>query len=93
MKKEQALYKRERAAFAALHRFQHEFCWPALRLDMDRWIPELLHVLELNLGYLQWKHCTLKHCDAFCREMIAVISERPGGATRQSQERRWQGKG
>ena len=53
MKKEQALYKRERAAFAALHRFQHEFCWPALRLDMDRWIPELLHVLELN-----WAICS-----------------------------------
>ena len=73
VKKEQALYKRERATYAALHWFQHEFCQPALHLGMSSWIPELMHVLELNCGYLQWKHCTLKHCDAFCREMLAVF--------------------
>ena len=32
----------------------------------------MMHVLQLNLGYLQWKHTTLKHCDAFTRELIAV---------------------
>ena len=73
IKKEQALYKRERASYAQLHWFQHEFCQPELHLGMESWIPELLHVLELNCGYLQWKHCTLKHCDPFCREMLAVF--------------------
>ena len=44
VKKEQALYKRERSAFAALHSFQHEFSQPELRLGMCQWIPEMMHV-------------------------------------------------
>ena len=80
VKKEVALYKRERATYASLHWFQHEFCQPELRLGMRSWIPEMMHVLELNLGYLVWKHCTLKHCDSFAREMIAVFLTNLGAA-------------
>ena len=42
-------------------------------LGMTDWVPELLHALDLNAGYLFYKHVLLKHCDSFTREWVTIF--------------------
>ena len=70
-KKDRALHDKERSAHAATHSHQHEFSFLWLNVDMGDVVPEWMHVLDLNLAYLFFKHVILKYCDSFTREWVA----------------------